>query len=156
MHVRMKAATFSSDHLSENGGRLSPGLLVEVEPEVAKRWYKIGIAGDPDDPDAVAAMGQNADLLQQQIADLQRQLARARAGQPTETPTLPNQSPYSTEDGLAVFDFLTEQQRVNLQRAGYRDLAAIRDATDDELSDVDRIGAGTVVKLREAATEGDE
>jgi hypothetical protein len=146
-HVRMRGATYSIEH----GGRLAAGQLVDVEPETARRWLKTGLAADKDDPAARAAFAQSTDALQAEVARLQAELARMQTDQsPDQGPSLP-EGPYENRDELADLDFLTEQQRANLQRAGFGSLAAIRDAGEDELADVDRIGAATVVRLRQAA-----
>lgn len=147
VQLRMRATTFDVEH----GGRLLAGQLVEVEDDVARRWRRNGLAGDPDDPEIKEKLGQSPEAMQAEIARLEEELAAAREGR-TLGPRLPeSQAPYGAESDLGGLDFLSEQQRVNLGRAGLGTLARIADADDDELAEVDRIGASTIVKLRAAA-----
>lgn len=149
--VRMRTATFSVDH----GGRLAAGQLVDVEDDVSRRWLKNGLAGGENDAAAKAALGHSTGALLAEVERLQAELARLQAGA-AAGPSLPDDGdPYAgAGDELASLDFLSEQQRVNLGRAGFGTLAQIRAATEDELSEVDKIGASTVVKLRHAAEPG--
>lgn len=146
--VRMRAATYSVDH-----GRLAAGQLVEAEDDVAKRWLKNGLAADKDDKDAQAALAQSTEGLQAEIQRLQAELARAQAGQGEEQPTPADQGPYTAQDELRDFGFLTEQQRANLTRAGFGSRQQLAEAREEDLLEVDGVGAATVTRLQEAAQQ---
>jgi hypothetical protein len=148
--MRVTSTTGYMDEI-EGLKRLPAGTVLEVPDDTAKRWTRHKIAAATDLPvghvsDAEAGMSP-ADI-DAEIARLQSLKNRGRAGDGAlDQEHQPAGLPADDEHPLARYD-LTEEQRVNLGRAGFTRPDLIDAASDDDLREVKGVGDSTLRKLR--------
>lgn len=127
--------------------KLPAGTVLEVEPDVQKRWKRHGVAEDTELP-----VGYYPDEeAKQSEADIDAEIERLTAIKNARRSDAERAASEATvaedEHPLAAYD-LTERQRVNLERAGFTHPDRIRAAADAELLEVDGIGEAALAKLR--------
>lgn len=147
--MRVKTTT-GWTHEVEGFQRLPAGLVLDVDDEVARRWRARNIAEDAGDlPEGIVTdqeVGMSEADIKAEMARLDRLLKR---GQQQPQPAAPSalDAAEAKQSPLARYD-LSEQQRTNLNRAGFTHPDRIDAASDADLLEVDGIGEAALAKLR--------
>lgn len=146
-NMRILSNTAVSEDRYHGTRKLPAGTVLDVEDDVAKRWKRFGIAEETSLEPGYYPDGE----VQQSEAAIDAEIARlqaikdARRSDAEKAASVPADAEY--EHPLARYD-LTEQQRVNLERAGFTRPELVDAAADAELLDVDGIGEKALAKLR--------